>query len=362
MRINQKLIAGLVAVIVSLSSVAPAFAAESLFFSGFESQSFADWSAPSGANFSLSGGTCRLGPDSNTAAVKITGATTPHSQILQKSVSTVGYENISLSFCYKWDALETGDGVTVEYTTDGATWTPIKLIDDSNTVHMMYAADDTEIATENGGVIPTPIPTTLAQLATYDITLPVAASNNPSFAFRVREDLGDGDDYVWMDDFRVSGTPVSSTPPAPNLILNPSVENGSATPTQWKTGKWGTNTTAFSYPVAGFDGSRAVRVEMTAHTSGDAKWYFDDVTVTPGTSYTFSDTYTANVSTDLVVRYTMTGGSNQYAFLATLPAAATPTLGEATFTAPAGAVSATVFHVIRSVGTLTTDGFSMRAN
>ncbi len=55
----------------------------------------------------MSAGTCRAGPDSNLSAVKITGTDTIGTQLLQKSVSTLGYQNILISFCYKWDTLET---------------------------------------------------------------------------------------------------------------------------------------------------------------------------------------------------------------------------------------------------------------
>src|SRR3989344_3844092 len=71
-----------------------ATAADSLFFGGFESGTFSGWNNPVGPNFSISGGTCRSGPDSNVSAVKISGDQAPHGQLLQKSVSTAGYENI----------------------------------------------------------------------------------------------------------------------------------------------------------------------------------------------------------------------------------------------------------------------------
>lgn len=77
-----------------------------LFFDGFEDQTFNAWNNNKGSNFVMSAGTCRAGPDSNLSAVKITGTDTIGTQLLQKSVSTLGYQNILLSFCYKWDTLE----------------------------------------------------------------------------------------------------------------------------------------------------------------------------------------------------------------------------------------------------------------
>ena len=84
---------------------------------------------------------------------------------------------------------------------------------------MFYAANDREIATSNGaGLIPTAIFTTPEQLTSYSIPLPADAANSASFALRIRENLGDGDDFVWMDDIRIvgsqiTGTPTDTTPP-----------------------------------------------------------------------------------------------------------------------------------------------------
>ena len=107
----------------------------------------------------------------------------------------------------------------LEYTTDGSIWKPIRSINNTNTLHMFYAANDREIATSNGaGLIPTAIFTTPEQLTSYSIPLPADAANSASFALRIRENLGDGDDFVWMDDIRIvgsqiTGTPTDTTPP-----------------------------------------------------------------------------------------------------------------------------------------------------
>src|SRR4051812_30299921 len=78
-----------------------------------------------------------------------------------------------------------------------------------------------------------------------------------------------------------------------NLILNPSVETVSGSlPASWAQGKWGTNTTAFTYKSTGaHSGSRDLYVNMTKYTSGDAKWYFSDIAVKPSTKYTYSEFY-----------------------------------------------------------------------
>ncbi|MEN9603946.1 MAG: hypothetical protein RL545_635, partial [Actinomycetota bacterium] len=100
------------------------------------------------------------------------------------------------------------------------------------------------------------------------------------------------------------------TPPSggANLILNPSLETGTTTPTNWASGKWGTNTATFTYPVTpAQDGSKAAKVVVSGYTSGDAKWFFNNVNVTAGTTYTFSDYYQSTATTRLVARYTTAG-------------------------------------------------------
>jgi predicted secreted Zn-dependent protease len=148
-----------------------------------------------------------------------------------------------------------------------------------------------------------------------------------------------------------------------NLILNPSMETpgtGGA-PLNWASNKWGTNTAVFTYPVAGQSGANAAQVTLSAYTSGDAKWYFDDVAVTPGQTYTFTEYYKASVPTSLVIRYTSTTGVLSYIDLATVTASPTTwQLYTGNFTPPAGTKSVTIFHILKSVGTLATDNVSLK--
>ncbi|WP_327003223.1 polysaccharide deacetylase family protein [Dactylosporangium sp. NBC_01737] len=152
---------------------------------------------------------------------------------------------------------------------------------------------------------------------------------------------------------------------ATNLIANPSVETAASatTPTAWQTGAWGTNATTFSYLNTGHSGTRSVKVQTTSYTSGDAKWYFTPVAVTPNATYTFSDYYQATVSTSLVVQFTTTGGGLSYIELTPAPATTGTAWGQTTqtFTAPANAQSVTVFHLLDKVGSLTIDDASLTA-
>jgi peptidoglycan/xylan/chitin deacetylase (PgdA/CDA1 family) len=159
----------------------------------------------------------------------------------------------------------------------------------------------------------------------------------------------------------VSVTVANSTQTPTNLIQNPSVENlgSNGDPVGWNRNSWGTNASTFTPNVAGTDGARAVRVEMTSYTDGDAKWYFDSVTVTPNTIYTFSDSYRSNRESELVAQIAATNGTLSYVWLATLGANTNWTNTSAQLTTPADAASVTIFHLIAGVGFLETDKFSL---
>ncbi len=151
------------------------------------------------------------------------------------------------------------------------------------------------------------------------------------------------------------------TPPATNLIANHSLETASgALPANWQKGSWGTNNAVFTYPVAGIDGTKAAKVAMTTYSSGDAKWFFDDVIITPGKNYIFSDQYKSTAPTTVIARYTYADASVTYFGYASLPSSGGvwKTYSHE-FTAPVGATKVTVFHTLGAVGELTVDNFAM---
>jgi peptidoglycan/xylan/chitin deacetylase (PgdA/CDA1 family) len=155
---------------------------------------------------------------------------------------------------------------------------------------------------------------------------------------------------------------------SPNLVLNPSVETSSSNPTipqNWQKGGTGTNTRILTYPVAGYDGVKAVKTEITSYTNGDAKWYFADIPVTPGETYNFSDMYDSNTVSYVTFRYKLTNNTYQYPDLQkNIPATSGFTLFQKNFTVPtnysAPVESVTMFHLIKSVGAITTDNFSLK--
>ncbi len=141
---------------------------------------------------------------------------------------------------------------------------------------------------------------------------------------------------------------------------NPSVESGSGSaPTGWTTNKWGTNTASFSWEPTGHTGSHSLKVTMTAHSSGDAKWMNNAVTVSPNTTYTYSDYYTADVPTELDVQFLAADGTSTVKWLKNLPAASSWTQATATFTTPANTARVVIFHIIYSPGSLQTDDYSL---
>jgi len=150
-----------------------------------------------------------------------------------------------------------------------------------------------------------------------------------------------------------------------NLVPNSSVEIvnplGTA-PQNWQQGRWGTNNTTFEYLNSGISGSRSLKVTISSYNSGDAKWYFDPVIVSPNTQYTFNDSYQANVPTDIVAQIADASGNLSYLYIGTVQASNTPSLTNLNFTSPQNAVKITIFHLINKVGYLQTDNFSLSVN
>ena len=157
-----------------------------------------------------------------------------------------------------------------------------------------------------------------------------------------------------------------TTPPVPanNTIANPSVETVSQAdatlPQSWHHDNWGTNTPAYTYLNSGQNGSRSMQVQLTSYTSGDAKWYFDPVSVPAGNSqYAFSDYYKSTVPTMVYAAFTMSDGSMLYQIIGQPSAATAWQQFSTNFSIPSGAVNVTVYHLINQVGTLTTDNYSL---
>lgn len=146
------------------------------------------------------------------------------------------------------------------------------------------------------------------------------------------------------------------------LIANGDFEtaNGTNTPQDWTASYWGTLTPVFTYPVVGKTGNGA-KVQITAYTSGDAKWTFPRVAIATGTVYQYSEDYISDVATNVTIEYLLSDGTLSYQWLASPAAAATWTTLNLPIIPPANATAFTVLHAIQSQGSLTIDNVSLVA-
>ncbi len=155
--------------------------------------------------------------------------------------------------------------------------------------------------------------------------------------------------------FGATFLPKYSSAIGPNLIQNPSVETGTTLPHHWSLGGFGTNDRALTWETLP-DTTKVLKIAITSHTNGDAKWVFDSVPVESGALYRFADRYQSNVPTYLYVAYTRTDNTMFFEQIATIPSSSGAWAnGSQDFTIPVGVTSASVFHVLQSVGELTTD-------
>jgi len=149
-----------------------------------------------------------------------------------------------------------------------------------------------------------------------------------------------------------------------NLVANPSFissdpANPSA-PQSWSQGNWGANTAAFTYPEAGATDGAAAKVQITAYTSGDAKWVHASVPVTAGRTYTYTDSYKSDAQTTLIVEMATASGVMSYVNYVAVPASVSAwATSTDTFVIPSGVVSIRVFHLLPGVGSLTIDDVSI---
>lgn len=148
-----------------------------------------------------------------------------------------------------------------------------------------------------------------------------------------------------------------------NLVSNPSVETTNPSnanlPQYWSKNKWGTNTGSLKYDTTGYTGNRSLHVQLKSISSGDAKWVFRHVPVTPGKTYVFSNYYKSNASTNVVVEAKDNANALSYQWLGSLPTATNWTQGTFEYTAPANVKTVTVLHTLNQVGWLSTDDYSL---
>jgi peptidoglycan/xylan/chitin deacetylase (PgdA/CDA1 family) len=146
-----------------------------------------------------------------------------------------------------------------------------------------------------------------------------------------------------------------------NLVQNPSLETASGTTaTGWSKVKWGTNAATFTIANEGQDGSKSVKAQVTSYTSGDVRWAYQDVAVSPSKEYTTSLWYKTDANAILLVATTLQNNTKIYTYLGTL-ANSTTTWKQSSvkFTTNAQAKSVNVYAAINKVGFIQTDNYSL---
>ncbi len=113
--------------------------------------------------------------------------------------------------------------------------------------------------------------------------------------------------------------------------------------------------------MVGFDGGKAVRATVTKYANnGDIFWLPTAIPVTAGKQYQFSNYSRSDVSTVILATYLTKSGTASYATLATVPASTTWKQNTLTFTIPAGITQVKIQQIIRAVGYLETDAYSLQ--
>lgn len=164
------------------------------------------------------------------------------------------------------------------------------------------------------------------------------------------------------DDFSLTAAQATPPPSNGNLIADPSMETANGQkPAGWQTGTWGTNDASFSYNQTGHTGNRSVSVKISNYTSGDAKWYATPVSVTAGSNYTYSDSYTATIASRVVAAYATANGTYSYVEPPQAPAASSWATYTTSLTIPANITSVTIYHLIDTVGSLSLDDVALEA-
>jgi peptidoglycan/xylan/chitin deacetylase (PgdA/CDA1 family) len=174
------------------------------------------------------------------------------------------------------------------------------------------------------------------------------------------------------DDYGFADTTATPAPAGVNALVNPSLETPGADgfPQCWTGAGYGTNTPVWTRVTDAADGSYAEQLQLTSRTDGDAKlvasWDAGNCAplVAAGATYTLRVAYKATAPTFLTLyRQDSTGTWAYWTQSPPFPAATTYTTATWTTPAvPAGTTAVTFGLTLDTVGTLTTDNYSMIRN
>ncbi|GAB6284262.1 MAG: hypothetical protein STSR0009_04610 [Methanoregula sp.] len=102
---------------------------------------------------------------------------------IKRTISTAGYKAITVSFAMGASSIEGSEKVRALWSADGSAWTVLKIIDDGDTEE------------DN-------------QLHDFTYALPASASNNPNFILWFGNTGANSNDYGYIDNVIISGTPL----------------------------------------------------------------------------------------------------------------------------------------------------------
>jgi peptidoglycan/xylan/chitin deacetylase (PgdA/CDA1 family) len=153
--------------------------------------------------------------------------------------------------------------------------------------------------------------------------------------------------------------PVPTPVPNSNLIANPSIEQGTTSPLSWVSSSWGTNTTVFSYLSTGHTGTKSLKAETSAYSSGAANWYYVGVPAVAGKAYMYENWYQSDVTTEVDAEVTMQDGTVQYFYVGSVPASSTWAKFSSSFTAPANTKAVAIYQILAKKGYVITDDYSL---
>lgn len=198
-----------------------------------------------------------------------------------------------------------------------------------------------------------------------EITAPANATAVTIFHVINKVGFLEVDEYA-LQEVGADVPPPPPPPPSGNIIVNGDAENtdSNGLPVLWIRDRWNNDSAVFDYPVTGVNGSKAVRTTISQKTSGDAKWIPEQVPVTAGKTYTYTDQYISNVNSNILLKYQTAAGPGNYNFqwIKTIPASANFATASHQFTVPAGMEKVTIYHYINDVGFLTLDNATLVEN
>jgi peptidoglycan/xylan/chitin deacetylase (PgdA/CDA1 family) len=151
-------------------------------------------------------------------------------------------------------------------------------------------------------------------------------------------------------------TTINVSAVGPNLISNLSFEEGS---NGWTQNKWGNNTTNFTIVDGDSqDGNKSGKVEMTSYTSGDARWSYAPVSVTPNTEYETGFFYKSSVSSYVLMDIVNNFDIHEYRWLGnTSPSTTSWTSFYYRFTTSSDIKNVNFYIPLSKVGYIQTDNY-----